>query len=115
MNHHKATRKFGRERKVLDGLMKSMALSLVINGKIKTTDAKAKELRPYVEKLITAGRLGTVSSRRNLVSKIGKIGAEKIVKIISPKYTSRVGGYTRITKLPQRLSDGSPLAVIEFV
>ncbi len=115
MNHHKATRKFGRVKKVRDGLMKSLALSLVVNGKIKTTDAKARELRPMVEKMITIGRLGTVASRRNLVSKLGTIGAEKIVKDISPQYIGRAGGYTRITKLPARLSDGSLMAVIELV
>lgn len=115
MNHSKANRKFGRERKVRNGLMKSLALALVLEGKIKTTDAKARELRPMVEKLITQGRLGTVASRRNLVSKIGTIGATKISKDIVPKYEGRAGGYTRITKLPARLSDGSLMAVIELV
>ncbi len=115
MNHHKAKRKFGRERKVRNGLMKSLALALVLEGKIKTTDAKARELRPMIEKLITSGKLGTVASRRNLVSKIGNIGATKIAKEIAPKYESRSGGYTRITKLPRRLSDGSLEAVIELV
>lgn len=115
MNHHKGTRKFGRLRKVRVGLMKSLALALVLEGKIKTTDAKARELRPMVEKLITQGRLGTVASRRNLVSKIGTIGATKISKEIAPKYEGRTGGYTRITKLPARLSDGSLQAIIELV
>jgi|SRR3989344_7383474 len=115
MNHSKATRKFGREKKVRDGLMKSLALALVLGNKIKTTDAKARELRPYVEKMITQGRLGTLASKRNLVSKIGVIGAEKIVKDVAPKYKGRSGGYTRITKLPRRVSDGSLMAVIEFV
>ncbi len=115
MNHHKANRKFGRERKVRNGLMKSLALALVLEGKIKTTDAKARELRPMVEKLITAGRLGTVASRRNLVSQIGAIGATKIVKDVAPKYADRKGGYTRITKLPARVSDGSLMAIVELV
>ena len=115
MNHSKSTRKFGRVKKVRDGLMKSLALSLVTKGKIKTTDAKARELRPLAEKMITMGKLGTVASRRNLVSKVGVIGAERIVKDLAPKYTDRKGGYTRITKLPARLSDGSLMAVIEFV
>ena len=95
--------------------MKSLALALVLGNKIKTTDAKARELRPYVEKMITQGRLGTLASKRNLVSKIGVIGAEKIVKDVAPKYKGRSGGYTRITKLPRRVSDGSLMAVIEFV
>ena len=115
MRHHNVKRKFGRVTKVRSGLMKSLALSLVVNGKIKTTDAKARELRPYVEKMITTGRLGTLASRRNLVSKIGAIGAKKIVNDISPKYAKRSGGYTRITKLPARVSDGSLMAVIELI
>ena len=115
MNHSKAGRKFGREKKVRDGLMKSLALALVLENRIKTTDAKARSLRPFVEKLVTTGRLGTVAARRQLVSKIGTLGATKIVKDIAPKYTTRAGGYTRITKLPRRLADGSLMAVIEFV
>ena len=115
MNHHKATRKFGREKKVRDGLMKSLALALVLEGKIKTTDAKARELRPFVEKMITTGRSNTVASKRLLVSRIGSIGANKITKDISPKYVGRAGGYTGITKLPARLSDGSLQAIIELV
>ena len=115
MNHHKTARKFGRERKVRNALLKSLALSLVSEGKIKTTESKARELRPFIEKMITKGRLGTVASRRGLVSEIGSIGAEKIVKDLSPKYVGRAGGYTRITKLPRRVSDGALMAVIEFV
>ncbi len=115
MNHHKTTRKFGRVKKVRDGLMKSLALALVVEGKIKTTDAKARELRPMIEKLITQGRLNTLASRRSLISKVGTIAAAKIVKEWAPKYEKRAGGYTRITKLPARLSDGSLMAVIEFV
>ena len=68
-----------------------------------------------VEKMVSMGRLGTVASRRNLVAKVGSLGAEKIVKTISPKYAGRTGGYTRITKLQARVSDGSLMAVIEFV
>lgn len=115
MNHHKATRKFGRVRKVRSALLKSLALSLVKNGKIQTTDAKARELRPYVEKIITSGRVDSVATRRSIVAKLGKEGTEKLMKDISPKYKSRSGGYTRITKLPARKSDGSLMAVIELV
>lgn len=115
MNHHKANRKFGRERKVRNGLMKSLALALVMEEKIKTTEPKAKELRPYVEKIVTQGIKGGLASRRAIIAKIGDEGAEKVVKDISPRYSNRKGGYTRITKLPQRISDGSPMAVIEFV
>lgn len=115
MRHHNANRKFGRVRKVRSALLKSLALSLVEKGKIKTTDAKAREIRPFVEKLITSGKKDTVSSRRLLVSKVGKIAALKIATDLSPKYKTRNGGYTRITKLPARKSDGSLMAVVEFI
>ena len=115
MNHHKAGRKFGRVTKVRSGLMKSLALALVKEGKIQTTEAKAKSLRPFVEKMVTKGKLSTLASRRNLIAEVGAIGAEKISKEIAPKYMDRKGGYTRITKLPARLSDGALMAIIEFV
>ncbi len=115
MNHGKSTRKFGRERKVREGLMKSLAVALIENGKIKTTDAKARSLRPMIEKMVTAGKKETLASRRNLISQVGSSSASKMVKEIAPKYKTRAGGYTRITKLQARLSDGSLMAVIEFV
>lgn len=115
MRHHKAGRKFGREKKVRSGLMKSLALALITEGKIQTTDAKARSLRPFVEKMVTKGKLSTLASRRGLISEVGTIGAEKIAKEIAPKYMDRKGGYTRITKLPARVSDGSLMAIIEFV
>ncbi len=115
MNHSNNKRTFGRERKVRNALLKSLALSLVLNGKIKTTDAKARELRPYAEKLVTQGRLGTTAARRLLSAKIGAEGAEKMMKVVALKYIGRAGGYTRITKLPARVSDAALMAVIEFV
>ncbi len=115
MNHHNTNRKFGRVRKVRNALLKSLALSLVLHGKITTTDAKARELRPYAEKMVTQGRSDTVTARRLLSAKIGLPGTLKLIKDISPRYAKRAGGYTRITKLPRRKSDGSLMAVIEFV
>lgn len=115
MNHSKAGRKFGRVRKVRRGLIKSLALSLIKEGKIKTTDAKAREIRPFVEKLVTFGKKDTLAGRRELVSKVGPIGAKKITTDIAPKYKDRNGGYLRITKLQARNSDGSLMAVVEFV
>ena len=115
MNHHKTKRKLGRERKVRNALVKSLALSLILKGKIKTTDAKARELRPTVEKMITAGMSGTIAAQRLLATKVGNAGAKKIVGELAPKYKDRKGVYTRITKLPARLSDNSLMAIIEFV
>ena len=95
--------------------MKSLALALATEGKIKTTEAKAKELRPYFEKLVTLGKTGTLASRRLIEARVGKIAAKKIVVDISPKYQERKGGYTRITKMVRRLSDGAAQAIIELV
>lgn len=115
MRHHNVNRKFGRTKNQRNALLKSLAYSLALKGKIKTTEAKAKELRPYMEKLVTLGKKGTLASRRELVSRVGEEAAKKIAADLSVVYKERAGGYTRITKMTPRLTDGSPMAVIEFV
>ncbi|NTV44261.1 MAG: 50S ribosomal protein L17 [Candidatus Yonathbacteria bacterium] len=116
MKHHDANRKFGRSRDGRRALMKGLAVSLIRDEKITTTEAKAKELRPMIEKLVTRARMSGIVSRRLLVARLGsEQSAEKLVKEIAPRYTDREGGYTRIVKLAPRASDASPMAVIEFV
>ncbi len=115
MRHSNANRKFGRKTNQRKALMKSLAYSLALKGKIKTTEAKAKELRPYMEKLITLGKKETPASKRLLVSRVGVQAAKKIADDLAPTYQSRAGGYTRITKMIRRKSDGAPQAIIEFV
>jgi large subunit ribosomal protein L17 len=115
MRHHNANRKFGREKGQRKALLKSLAHNLVLEGKIKTTEAKAKEVRPYVEKLVTLGKKETPASRRLLESRVGKMAAKKIAQSLAGTYKDRNGGYTRITKLVRRDSDGAKMAVIEFV
>jgi large subunit ribosomal protein L17 len=117
MRHHDANRKFGRERKVRTALLRGLAVSLIRDGKIKTTEAKAKELRPFIEKLVTGARSATLSSRRIALTRLGGVSAaaKTLVDDIAPKYTKRTGGYTRVVKLPQRAGDASKMAVIEFV
>lgn len=95
--------------------MKSLAYSLAMKGKIRTTEAKAKELRPYMEKLVTLGKKETPASRRLLVSRVGVQAAKKIATELAPAYKGRSGGYIRITKMVRRKSDGAPQAIIEFV
>lgn len=95
--------------------MRSLALNLVVREKIQTTEAKAKELRPFVEKLVTRSMEGTVANRRFLVTQVGTQGAKKLIETLGPKFKDRKGGYTRIVKMPRRLSDASPMAMIEFV
>jgi len=117
MRHHNNVRKFGRKKNGRRALMKGLVLALIAHGRIETTEAKAKELRPMIEKLVTKANLGTLSSRRLIISRLYNLKAEagKLIDEIAPKYKDRNGGYTRITKLPSRISDASKMAVIEFV
>lgn len=115
MRHHNANRKFGRKTNKRGALIKSLARSLILHERIQTTEAKAKELRPFVEKLITAGRENSITSRRKLVTSVGSEGSKKLVEVLGPKYKERSGGYTRILKLSSRNHDASPMAQIEFV
>ncbi len=95
--------------------MRSLAVSFIRDGKIKSTEAKIKELRPYMEKIITKGIKGGLSGRRLATDKIGKIAAKKVFDEIAPGYKGRKGGYTRIIKLPLRKGDAAKMAMIEFV
>jgi large subunit ribosomal protein L17 len=116
MRHHSNVRKFGREKSQRHALMRSLARNLIRDSRIKTTLAKAKEIRPYVEKLVTTAKTGTVASRRLLTTRIqGAPEVKKLVDTIAPKYMERKGGYTRIVRMPDRDKDNSPMALIEFV
>ena len=115
MNHHRKIRKFGRETNQRNALIKSLALSLVLNSKIRTTEAKAKELRPFIEKLVTKSKAGTLASRRLIASRVGEGAVKEMIEVIAPKYKDRKGGFTRVVKLGSRTSDASPMAMIEFV
>ena len=115
MNHKKKNRKFGRVKNQRTALMKSLVSSLINHESIQTTEAKAKELRPVVEKLVTRAKANNLSSRRVLTSRIGITAAKKLIDKIAPKYKSRSGGYTRITKLETKRTDAAKMAQIEFV
>ncbi|MAZ40924.1 50S ribosomal protein L17 [bacterium] len=116
MRHHNANRKFGRTRNQRNALLKHLAESLVRYEKIETTEAKAKELKSFIEKLVTRARKGDVAAHRILVARLGsKTAAKKLIDEIAPKYEKREGGYTRVIKLPARKGDAAKMAVIEFV
>ena len=117
MRHHNKNRKFGRSKNQRTALMKGLALSLIKHGRIETTLAKAKELRPYVEKMITRSKSDTLAGRRIIAARLGnqKEATTKLFVEIGPKYKERPGRYTRIIKLAPRKTDGSPMAIIEFV
>ena len=115
MNHGKKNRKFGRETKTRKELLRDLARSLIINVKINTTQAKAKSLRPYIEKFITRAKNKNLASDRLLISSLGRQYAKKLSGEIADKFLERKGGYTRIINLPPRLGDGSKRAIIQFV
>jgi len=115
MLHGNKKKQLSRGRNQRNALIKTLAVSLIKYGKITTSEIKAKVLKPFVEKLITKGKDGSLNSRRIIASKIGPVSANKIVKEISPKYKDRNGGYTRVIKIKTRLSDGMKMAQIEFV
>ena len=117
MRHHNSIRKFGRDKNERKALLRGLMLSLIKHGKIETTEAKAKELRPTIEKLVTKANVGTLASSRIVYSRLYNLSPEanKLLKEIAPKYKDRKGGYTRITKLPRRAGDASKMAIIEFV
>lgn len=117
MRHGRKNRKFGRKANVRRGFIRSLAVAMLTYEKIKTTEARAKELRPYIEKLLTKARIGDLAARRLIAGRLGnqETLANKLVDEIAPRYEGRSGGYTRITKLPHRKDDASPMAIIEFV
>lgn len=117
MQHHVKNRTLGRTRRGRTALLRGLALSLLQEGKIKTTHAKAKELRPFVERLITTAKNDTVTARRIVATRLGEPKATVLKSIfaeIAPKYKERAGGYTRIVKIG-RTEAGRDEAVIELV
>ncbi len=115
MNHGRSKRKFGRPTKQRQALMQTLAVALIEREKIKTTEAKAKDLRPYIEKLITKGRKQSLATIRALYSVLPIKSAKKLMSDISPRFKDRSGGYTRIRHMTRRTSDGAKMAIIELV
>ena len=116
MRHKKKGRKLGRKTGNRKALLMNLACQLINYKKIKTTDAKAKELRSFIEPLVTIAKKDTLHSRRLVTKKIPKKNIVKILfKDIAPLFSERPGGYTRITKLGFRDNDRASVSVIEFV
>ena len=116
MRHNKRGRKLSRKTAHRKALMSNLAVALITHKKIKTTDAKAKELRTYVEPLITFAKRGDLHARRQVLKKIRhKNVVRELFDNIAPSFSNRNGGYTRITKLGFRDNDCAPVSIIEFV
>jgi large subunit ribosomal protein L17 len=116
MRHRIGGRKLQRTSSHRAALFRNMAAALIKHEQITTTTAKAKELRPYVEKLVTLAKRGGLSNRRIAQARLmDDAQLAKLFDVIAPRYANRNGGYTRVIKAGVRISDAAPLAVIEFV
>ena len=116
MNHRKTGRKLGRTSAHRKALFRNMVTSLLEHEQIRTTDAKAKELRGVAERMITLGKKGTLHARRNALRTIrSKDVTAKVFDELADRYKDRPGGYTRVIKLGQRPGDAAPMSIIELV
>ncbi|MBT3690212.1 50S ribosomal protein L17 [bacterium] len=116
MRHRSKKKILDRKKAPRTALLNNLATQLIIYEKIKTTEAKAKTVKPIVEKYITRAKVDNVTNRRMLVSKLTlKKANKKIFEVIGPRYKDRNGGYTRIIKLGVRQGDGAKMAQIELV
>ncbi len=116
MRHRKKGKILDRKTAARKALLRNLATSLILYERIKTTKAKAKALRPYVERMITTGKAKTLHARRELLKKLTvPMAVEKILAELSPRYMTRPGGYTRIVKIGRREGDAAEIVQIEFV
>ena len=116
MRHRVGHRKLQRTSAHRAAMFRNMAAALIKHEQITTTTAKAKELRPYVEKLITLAKKGGLSNRRLAHARLmDETQLKKLFDVLAERYAKREGGYCRVIKAGIRMSDASPIAVIEFV
>jgi len=116
MRHLKKGRKFGRMRGQRRALLRGLMQHLILNERIATTEARAKELKPTVEKLVSLAKKQTISALRILIARLSKRAALKLYYDLVPRYRERSGGYLRIIRTSKhRVGDASQRAIIEFI
>lgn len=116
MRHRKNKITLDRKKGPRQALLKNLACQVVLYEKVKTTAAKAKAVKPLVEKIITRGKNNTLANRRLLLSRLPvKSAVKKVFEVLGPRYQERPGGYLRIVKLGNRYGDSAPMVQIEFV
>ena len=116
MKHRIKGKKLNRTSSHRKALLKNMSQALIKHEQIVTTLVKAKTLKPYFDKLITIGKKGNLSARRQAISKVGDLKlVEKLFSILAKRYETRNGGYSRVLKAGFRYGDAAPMAVIELV
>ncbi len=116
MRHRKVNKKLDRKKAPREAMLNNLATSIILYEKVKTTEAKAKTVKPLVEKLITRGRVKSVHSKQQLGRWLkDKKAVQKVLDVLGPRYQERSGGYTRIVKLAPRVGDRAKMALIELV
>lgn len=116
MRHRNKTKTLARNKSAREALLRDLATSVIVYEKVKTTEGKAKAVRPVVERLITRAKKGDLAARRRLLSFFTtEQPVAKLMDVIGPRYKDREGGYTRIVKLGARQGDGAPTVLIELV
>lgn len=115
MRHLNAGRKLSRNSSHRHALMRNMVTSLIEHGRIRTTDAKAKEVRRWADRMVTLGKQGTIAARRRARAFVQTDAAvSKLFAEVAPRFANRAGGYTRIIKIGQRAGDAAPISILEF-
>src|SRR5438067_13818710 len=116
MRHHRAGKKLGRDSSHRKALYANLAGSLIEHGRIKTTEAKAKAVKPFAEQMITLGKRGDLAARRQAIA---RLRSQDVVHVlfaeVAPRFAERPGGYTRIVKLGPRAGDAAQMVYLELV
>ena len=116
MRHGNKNKKLGRKSEHRESMLANLVCDLIRHGRIRTTVAKAKVVRPFAEKMVTLGKRGTLHNRRVAIAKLQQVDmVKRLFEVVAPLNAARVGGYCRIVKLGPRLSDAAPMAFIEWV
>ena len=116
MVHRVFGKKLNRDIKERKALLKSLANSVILYEKVVTTQAKAKSVKPFIEKLVTIAKVDSLQARRSLISKLGlENSVNKLLEVVGPTFKKRPGGYLRLTKLGSRAGDRAPMVAVEFV
>lgn len=117
MRHKVSGVKLGRVRRQRVALIRNLLTALILHEKIETTHAKAKALKPKIEKLMTYAKRGNLADKQRLMKHLynNQIVVKKMIKVLGVKYKDRTGGYVRIIKKGHRVGDAAPVSIIEFV
>jgi large subunit ribosomal protein L17 len=116
MRHGKAGKKLGRDSAHRKALYSNLAGALITHGRIETTEAKAKAVKPFAEKMVTLGKRGDLHARRLAMADLRSNDVvHKLFSDVAPRFAERDGGYTRIVKLGPRQGDAAPIVILEFV